>query len=65
MISLSFYLPLEFVCRVGAEQELKLEPKRVIGADSLAIVVVVLHSDLRELGWIPRKVRRQPRAITA
>jgi len=31
---------------VCAEQELELEPERVIGADSLAIVVVVLHSDL-------------------
>src|SRR6266480_4202975 len=65
MISFSFCLPLEFVCRVGAEQELKLEPKRVIGADSLAVVVVVLHSDLRELARIPREVRRQPRPIAA
>lgn len=37
-----FITPLELMGAVGSEQELKLEPHRVILADASALVIVVL-----------------------
>ena len=47
---------LEFVCCMRAKQVLELEPHRMIDAQSGAMVVVVLHSELRELRRIPGEV---------
>ena len=40
-----------------AKQELELEPHRMIGADSLPVVEVVLNPDLREFSRVHREVR--------
>src|SRR6185437_16172736 len=56
---------LELVGGVGADQELKLEPQGMIGANCLATVIVVLHADSGELGRIPGQIGRPARLIVA
>ena len=48
-----------------AQQELQLEPQRVIASDARTVIVVVLQTDLRELRRIPREVWRPAIAVRA
>src|SRR5512140_2472769 len=45
-----------------AQEELELEPHRVVGADVLPVIEVVLEAQFGELARIPREVRRKPPA---
>ena len=48
---------------MSAEEELELEPQRVVFPEFLAVVVVVLHAELGEFRGIPREVRREAETI--
>src|SRR6185503_11387956 len=57
--------PLEFVSGMRAEDELELQPQRMVVAEALPAVVVVLQSYLGEFARIPAEVGRHSAAIRA
>src|SRR5215211_2305353 len=45
-----------------AEEELELQPDRVVTSDATTVIVIVLQAKLRKFSGIPRQIRRNPPA---